>query len=373
MGVLLVRGLDGTVPSGSRPGQVRSRVRGFSASSRLTRSRLPSPAAMLRACATYRSSAARANPGRSGPSVVGRPPTSRLRSSTSSSPCTTRRSRCPRECGRLHEYLARGFPFSWRDHHRRQRDRPTAHGSSPGSSPASSPASARVHLDAKGRGRALRSAWTASDAAVVAYMDVDLSTDLDALLPLRGAARLRALRPRHRIAARAGRVGRAASEARVHLALVQPHPARRVRHPRARRAVRVQGGPRRRRAAAAARPIRDDGWFFDTELLLLAEHNGLRIHEVPVDWVDDADSRVDVVTDGASTTWRGSSAWPDSSGRDGGRVDLGDAARPAARGRLRPAPRHLQCDRRASAPACRSCCSCSCTNRWVPSVPTPSR
>ncbi|MDQ1466817.1 MAG: hypothetical protein QOH10_1232, partial [Actinomycetota bacterium] len=36
-------------------------------------------------------------------------------------------------------------------------------------------------------------------------------------------------------------------------------------------------------------------WFFDTELLLLAEHNGLRIHEVPVDWVDDSDSRVDVV------------------------------------------------------------------------------
>ena len=41
-----------------------------------------------------------------------------------------------------------------------------------------------VHLDEKGRGRALRAAWSASTAAVVAYMDVDLSTDLDALLPL---------------------------------------------------------------------------------------------------------------------------------------------------------------------------------------------
>src|SRR5207248_6005551 len=40
--------------------------------------------------------------------------------------------------------------------------------------------------------------------------------------------------------------------------------------------------------------VEDDGWFFDTELLILAEHNGLRIHEVPVDWVDDVDSRVDV-------------------------------------------------------------------------------
>jgi putative flippase GtrA len=41
--------------------------------------------------------------------------------------------------------------------------------------------------------------------------------------------------------------------------------------------------------------VEDEAWFFDTELLVLAEHNGLRIHEVPVDWVDDPDSRVDIV------------------------------------------------------------------------------
>ena len=40
--------------------------------------------------------------------------------------------------------------------------------------------------------------------------------------------------------------------------------------------------------------VQDTGWFFDTELLVLAERAGLRIHEVPVDWVDDPDSRVDV-------------------------------------------------------------------------------
>ena len=39
-----------------------------------------------------------------------------------------------------------------------------------------------VHLDAKGRGRALRQVWSDSDADVVAYMDVDLSTDLNALM-----------------------------------------------------------------------------------------------------------------------------------------------------------------------------------------------
>jgi hypothetical protein len=41
--------------------------------------------------------------------------------------------------------------------------------------------------------------------------------------------------------------------------------------------------------------VEDTGWFFDTELLVLAERAGMRIHEVPVDWVDDADSRVDIV------------------------------------------------------------------------------
>jgi putative flippase GtrA len=41
--------------------------------------------------------------------------------------------------------------------------------------------------------------------------------------------------------------------------------------------------------------VADTGWFFDTELLVLAERSGLRIHEVPVDWVDDPDSRVDIV------------------------------------------------------------------------------
>lgn len=41
--------------------------------------------------------------------------------------------------------------------------------------------------------------------------------------------------------------------------------------------------------------MQDGGWFFDTELLVLAERAGLRIHEVPVDWIDDPDSRVQIV------------------------------------------------------------------------------
>ena len=58
--------------------------------------------------------------------------------------------------------------------------------------------------------------------------------------------------------------------------------------------MRLQG--RARDGAAQLLPqVRDQGWFFDTELLVPAQRAGLRIHEVPVDWADDPDSRVDIV------------------------------------------------------------------------------
>ena len=83
----------------------------------------------------------------------------------------------------LHAYLTERFPFSWRitivDN--ASTDGTWLHAARL----ARDTAGVRArHLDRKGRGLALRTAWTASDAAVVAYMDVDLSTDLDALLPL---------------------------------------------------------------------------------------------------------------------------------------------------------------------------------------------
>ena len=74
--------------------------------------------------------------------------------------------------------------------------------------------------------------------------------------------------------------------------------------------------------------VEDDGWFFDTELLLLAERNGLRIHEVPVDWIDDADSRVHVARtalDDLAGTARMARTF--AAGR--GRLDLGTSAAPA--------------------------------------------
>ncbi len=227
---------------------------------------------------------------------------------------------------RLHEYLARGFPFSWRV-------TIVDNGSTDGTwfvagQLARELAGVRaVHLDAKGRGRALRSAWSASDAAVVAYMDVDLSTDLDALLPL-----LAPLVSGHSDLAIGSRLAPGASVAR--------HPKREVisraynfllRAVFATPVRDAQCGFKAVRADVARRllpAIQDDEWFFDTELLLLARHNGLRVHEVPVDWVDDADSRVDVVrtarADLAGVVRMARQFWS-----GGGRVDLGDAARPA--------------------------------------------
>ncbi len=73
--------------------------------------------------------------------------------------------------------------------------------------------------------------------------------------------------------------------------------------------------------------VEDDGWFFDTELLLLAERNGLRIHEVPVDWVDDADSRVDVVRT-ACDDLRGTARMVRTFATGRGTLELGPVARP---------------------------------------------
>jgi putative flippase GtrA len=72
--------------------------------------------------------------------------------------------------------------------------------------------------------------------------------------------------------------------------------------------------------------VEDDGWFFDTELLLLAERNGLRIHEVPVDWVDDPDSRVHIT----NTAWhdlKGTARMFRTFASGRGKIDFGDAAR----------------------------------------------
>src|SRR3954447_3443495 len=151
-----------------------------------------------------------------------------------------------------------------------------------------------VRLEQKGRGRALHAVWSTSDAAVLAYMDVDLSTDLAALAPL-----VAPLISGHSDLAIGTRLGRGARVVRG--------PKREIisrcynlilKSTLAAGFSDAQCGFKAIRADVAERllpHVADTGWFFDTEVLVLAERAGMRIHEVPVDWVDDPDSRVDIV------------------------------------------------------------------------------
>lgn len=151
-----------------------------------------------------------------------------------------------------------------------------------------------LHLDEKGRGRALRAAWSRSDARVLVYMDVDLSTGLDALLPL-----VAPLLSGHSDLAIGSRL---APSARVVRGLKREFISRgynlilrRTLHAHFSDAQCGFKAVRAEVARALLPLVEDGGWFFDTELLVLAERAGMRIHEVPVDWVDDPDSRVDIV------------------------------------------------------------------------------
>ncbi|WP_307362731.1 bifunctional glycosyltransferase family 2/GtrA family protein [Pseudarthrobacter niigatensis] len=148
-------------------------------------------------------------------------------------------------------------------------------------------------LETKGRGLALRDAWTASDAKVLAYLDVDLSTDLAALPPL--VAPLLSGHSDISIGTRLGQNSRVSrGPKREFISRSYNFLLRRTMQVRFSDA---QCGFKAIRADVAKRllpHIEDNGWFFDTELLIIAERSGLRIHEIPVDWVDDPDSRVDI-------------------------------------------------------------------------------
>jgi glycosyltransferase involved in cell wall biosynthesis len=194
---------------------------------------------------------------------------------------------------RLHRYLSESFPFSWRI--------VIADNASTDGTLALArrlqhelPGVRVLHVPAKGRGRALRAAWSTTDAEVACYMDVDLSTDLRALLPLvaplvSGHSEL-AIGTRLAPGSRVSRGPKREFISRSYNRLLRT--VLRARFSDA------QCGFKAARTDALRDllpDVRDDAWFFDTELLVLAQRRGLRVHEVPVDWVDDPDSRVAIV------------------------------------------------------------------------------
>jgi glycosyltransferase involved in cell wall biosynthesis len=194
---------------------------------------------------------------------------------------------------RLHNFLSQEFPYSWMI--------TIADNASIDATPEIAQALATdleylsvVRLEQQGRGRALRAAWSRSHARVVAYMDADLSTDLRALLPL-----VAPLLSGHSEIAIGSRLLRSS---RVDRGLKREFISRSynrllhaVLHARFSDA---QCGFKAVRADALREllpRIQDEGWFFDTELLVLAQRRGLRIHEVPVDWIEDPDSSVAIL------------------------------------------------------------------------------
>ena len=148
-------------------------------------------------------------------------------------------------------------------------------------------------LEVKGRGFALRDAWGASKAKVLAYLDVDLSTDLAALPPL--VAPLLSGHSDISIGTRLGQSSRVSrGPKREFISRSYNFLLRRTMQVRFSDA---QCGFKAIRADVAKRllpHVEDNGWFFDTELLIIAERSGLRIHEIPVDWIDDPDGRVNI-------------------------------------------------------------------------------
>ncbi|ORV08379.1 dolichyl-phosphate beta-glucosyltransferase [Mycobacterium celatum] len=194
---------------------------------------------------------------------------------------------------RLHEHLTRDFPFTFRI--------TIADNASVDATPLIAEALAgelaevrAIRLEQKGRGRALHVVWEESDAPVLAYMDVDLSTDLAALAPLvapliSGHSDL-AIGTRLDHGSRVVRGAKREAISRCYNLILRSTLAARFSD--------AQCGFKAIRSDVARRLlpyVRDTGWFFDTELLVLAERSGLRIHEVPVDWIDDPDSRVDII------------------------------------------------------------------------------
>jgi putative flippase GtrA len=194
----------------------------------------------------------------------------------------------------LSAYLRAGFPF-------RTGITIADNGSSDGTWEVAEQLSAElpevraVHMELPGRGRALKACWLDSDAEVVAYMDVDLSTGLEALLPLvaplmSGHSDV-AIGTRLARGARVSRGSRREVISRCYNLLLQV--VLDVGFSDAQcgfKAIRTD------KARLLLPLTQDNAWFFDTELLVLAERASLRVHEVPVDWIDDPDSRVHVAS-----------------------------------------------------------------------------
>ena len=154
-----------------------------------------------------------------------------------------------------------------------------------------------LHVPQKGRGRALRAAWLDSTADIVSYMDVDLATDLSYFPQL-----VESLQEGYHVAigsrlSKGARVTRSLKRevvSRGYNLLIQSMFFTPFQD--------AQCGFKAltRQAAKAIVPnIKNNNWFFDTELLIIAAKRGYRIKQVPVKWDDDPASAVNIASTAA--------------------------------------------------------------------------
>jgi glycosyltransferase involved in cell wall biosynthesis len=199
----------------------------------------------------------------------------------------------PGSIAQLRAFLGERFPYQWRiviaDN--ASTDRTAEVGAALA---AAHPDVVYLRLEQKGRGRALRTAWLASEADILSYMDVDLSTNLNAFPPLIDAIVTRgydvAIGSRLMPASRTTRSLKREVISRGYNLLIKLLFWHHFSD--------AQCGFKAitRQAARELVPlVEDQSWFFDTELLLRAEQQGYRIAEVPVEWIEDLDSRVNIV------------------------------------------------------------------------------
>src|ERR671932_1894117 len=193
----------------------------------------------------------------------------------------------PESVAILCDYLETFFPYQWSitiaNNASTDRTREVAEALA-----AQNPQVKVLHLDRKGRGRGLKAAWLASDADIVSYMDVDLSTNLQSFLPL-----IAPLATGHSDVAIGSRLLKGAVVtrqwkreviSRCYNLLIKAMFSNRFSD--------AQCGFKAIKGSVARElvpEVEDGEWFFDTEMLLVAEERRYRISEVAVDWIEDLD------------------------------------------------------------------------------------
>ena len=195
---------------------------------------------------------------------------------------------------KLREYLQKtGFPYTWRiviaDNASTDGTLAAAHSLEDRFDDV-----VALHLPQKGRGRALRKAWLESDADAACFMDIDLSTHLDGLLPLARAV----LEEGYDVSTGSRMTKGSQIERSIGREITSRGFIFLIKALFLTGLSDTQCGFKAisRQAARDLIPrIENEEWFFDTELLLLADKGGYRVKDIPIRWIEDTDTRVNVL------------------------------------------------------------------------------